>query len=261
MKKPLTGLVCALMVFSGTFISWKPIGAKKAAVNAIKPITASELFGKYISNIYESAHLGQSGLGFDVFKKAITGFINLKLSNQLPQSSSILTVIDFSKSSREKRMWIIDVAAKDLLLNTWVAHGEGSGGDFATRFSDRIDSHESSLGFYITDDVYYGKHGRSLRLDGLDAGFNSNARVRDIVVHAAGYVSERTIEKEGRLGRSFGCPAVSPKVADAVIDAIKDKTLMFINAEDAAYTSKYLDEQPAAGYIASGSGSAYLANI
>src|SRR5471030_3135189 len=99
----------------------------------------------------------------------------------------MLTVIDFTKSSREKRMWIIDVANKELILHTWVAHGEGSGMDMANRFSDKVSSYQSSVGFYLTNEIYFGKHGRSLRLGGLDAGFNTNARRREIVVHAADY--------------------------------------------------------------------------
>src|ERR1700759_3216877 len=99
-------------------------------------------------------------------------------------------------------MWIVDLVAKHLLLNTWVAHGQGSGDDVANSFSNINDSHQSSLGFYLTDDVYMGKHGRSLHLDGLDEGFNDDARAREIVVHGAPYVSERTINEKGKIGRS-----------------------------------------------------------
>ncbi len=112
-------------------------------------------------------------------------------------------------------------AEQGLVLNTWVAHGQGSGDDMANRFSNNNESHQSSLGFYLTDDVYIGKHGKSLRLDGLDNGINSAARARGIVVHAADYVCQNTINQIGRLGRSFGCPAVSPEVAQTVINTIK----------------------------------------
>ncbi len=139
-------------------------------------------------------------------------------------------------------MWIVDILNKKLLLNTWVAHGQGSGNDMADHFSNINESHQSSVGFYVTDDVYFGKHGRSLRLDGMDEGFNSAARNRAIVVHAADYVSQGTIAQLGRLGRSHGCPAVSPEVSDMVINTIKGKTLLFINGNDTRYASKYLND-------------------
>ena len=158
-------------------------------------------------------------------------------------------------------MWIIDVLNKNLILNTWVAHGHGSGNEMAKRFSNRIDSHQSSLGFYLTDDVYFGDNGRSLRLNGLDEGFNSNARKRAIVVHAAAYVGPDMVDLEGRMGRSYGCPAVSPDVADQVIDTIKEGTVMFINGSSRRYHSKYLDESVAANFMLSDPANAYTASL
>jgi hypothetical protein len=260
MKKQFLGLLCALLTCSIITISWTPAQAKNTNIKLNTPVSARELLEKYVDNIYESAHLQESGLTFNLFKKALTGFINLKIADKLPQSSSILTVIDFNKSSREKRMWIIDVINKELILNTRVAHGQGSGEDMANSFSDKEDSHKSSLGFYVTDKVYYGKHGRSLKLDGMDPGFNASARAREIVVHAADYVSQGAIEHLGYLGRSFGCPAVSPEVVDQVIDTIKDKTVIFIDGNSSRYSSKYLDEEQAANYVAN-SGNAYMANL
>jgi hypothetical protein len=261
MKRYFGGLVCTLLILSATIISWKPVVANKTGISSNRTFSAKELLEKYITNIYESAHLQESGLAINVFKKAVTGFINLKVSNKLPQTSSILTVVDFTKSSREKRMWIVDVINKELILNTWVAHGNGSGYDMATRFSDRNRSHESSLGFYVTDEVYYGKHGRSLRLDGMDPGFNANARAREIVVHAAYYVGQSIIEQQGRLGRSEGCTAVSPEVVEQVINTIKDKTVLFINGNSNDYRSKYLDEDLASNFVQSDSKSAFIANL
>jgi len=246
MRKPLGGLACVLLILAITTISWKNADHHK---NYFKNgFTAKELLSKYIDNIYQSAHLQQSGLEMDVFKKAVTGFLNLKASNKVPQTASVLTVVDLAKSSHEKRMWIIDVINDELLMNTWVAHGHGSGDDMATMFSNRINSHQSSLGFYVTGEVYYGDNGRSLKLDGLDAGFNSNARERAIVVHGAPYVGEGTIGALGRLGRSYGCPAVPLADAEQVINTIKDKTVMFINGNDNRYFSKFLDEDQAAEY-------------
>ncbi|MNX93944.1 hypothetical protein D3C86_1261590 [compost metagenome] len=144
--------------------------------------------------------------------------------------------------STEKRLWIIDLNKKTLLLNTWVAHGQGSGGDKAVNFSNTSESLKSSLGFYVTGEVYNGTHGRSLRLDGMDEGFNSNARRRAIVVHGANYVGPQTISALGRLGRSQGCPAVPQSVVKKVIDNIAGGTVLFINSSDERFNSKYLDE-------------------
>jgi hypothetical protein len=191
----------------------------------------------------------QTGLDPDVFQKAIIGYLNLKLANKLSANSNVITVVDFNRSSREKRMWIVDLLNKTLLLHTWVSHGQGSGNDMATAFSDTEHSHQSSLGFYVTDDVYYGKHGRSLRLDGMDAGFNSHARQRAVVIHAANYVCQNTINQLGRLGRSHGCPAVSPEVSEKVINTIKGKNMLFIAGNDNRYTSKYMDESIAEHYL------------
>lgn len=207
------------------------------------------LYAAYLANIYQTANLYASGLNADVFAKAVTGFYNLKKSAKLNGDKSIVTIVDFNLPSRSKRMWIVDLNSATLLLNTWVAHGQGSGDDVANQFSNIDSSHQSSLGFYLTAEVYTGKHGRSLRLDGMDANFNSNARQRDIVVHAADYVSQQTINNMGRLGRSFGCPAVAPDLAASIIDRIKNKTVLFINGTDNKYTSKYLDQSFAANYL------------
>lgn len=263
MKKHFGGVVCVLLFLSFTIISWKPENAKLTvrSNNGVATSSARELLEKYIDNVYATAHLQESGLALDVFEKAVTGYLNLKTENKLPQSSDILTVIDFAKSSCEKRMWIVNMASKELVLNTWVAHGSGSGDDIPSYFSDGNDSHASSLGFYVTDDIYMGKHGRSLRLDGMDEGFNSSARFRSIVIHAANYVSQKTINKQGRLGHSFGCPAVSPRVVNEVVETLKNKTVLFINGNYDLYTSKYLNTDEAAGTLTQDTNPAVLANL
>lgn len=256
MRKLFSWATCVLVVFALSLMSLNTVHAKKLTttsaitLKAVAPVTSGGgLFIKYVDEVYQNAGLAESGLDETVFKKAITGFINLKMANMLPQNSSIITVVDLSKPSREKRMWIVDLAAEHLLINTWVAHGSGSGTEMADSFSNIDDSHQSSLGFYLTDNVYVGKHGRSLHLDGLDEGFNDLARAREIVVHAAPYVSEKTINATGRLGCSWGCPAVSPKISNKVINTIKGRTMFFINGNDSSYTSKYLDDSNVANYI------------
>jgi len=245
MRKNYWWITCAVLLLSISIISWK--SDKK--VNTAASSSSRNLFENYVDELYQAAHLSASGLDEAVFQKAVTGFLNLKANNKISPFSSILTVIDFNRPSHEKRMWIVDMVNETLLLNTWVAHGQGSGVDTANTFSNTDNSHQSSLGFYLTDDVYFGKHGRSLHLDGLDEGFNSSARQREIVVHAADYVSQSFIDQNGRIGRSWGCPAVAPEVAGQVIDDIKGKTVMFINGNDATYTSKYLDEDLSANYV------------
>jgi hypothetical protein len=249
MRKHFWWIIGALLLFSISVISWKPSGPIIINSKITKTLGAKELFAQYVSDIYNTANLQQTGMDAAVLQKAVTGYLNLKLANKLSANSNIITVIDFTKSSREKRMWIIDVLNKSLILNTWVAHGQGSGDDMASRFSNNNESHQSSLGFYLANEVYIGKHGRSLKLDGLDEGINSAARTRGIVIHAADYVCQNTINQIGRLGRSFGCPAVSPVVSDQVINTIKGGSMLYINGNDSNYTSKLLDATAPANFI------------
>lgn len=229
-----------------TIISWIP---SKSHLSPAKIVTEDSLYNSYVSKIYNAAHLEQAGLSPEVFEKALTGFYNLKNSGKISGEKSILTIADFDQNSTKKRLWIIDLKKDSLLLNTWVAHGQNSGDDMATKFSDVNDSNESSLGFYVTAEIYNGKHGRSLRLDGMDEGYNSNARKRSIVVHGAPYVSQGTINQLGRLGRSHGCPAVPAELSNLVINTIEGKTVIFINGSNQSYSSKYLDTHLAANSI------------
>lgn len=154
---------------------------------------------------------------------------------------SIVTIVDFSRLSRERRLWVIDVATGEVLAHELVAHGRNSGGDQADRFSNRHGSYQSSLGTFVTGATYYGKHGRSLRLQGLDAGLNDNAAARAIVIHGADYVNEAIVGQLGRLGRSLGCPALSPAAARRVIDLIRDGTTFFAYYPSDELTSTFPD--------------------
>ena len=246
MRKYILGIAGVLSIaFCLTITSFK--SPSKNETLATNLITTDSIYVNHINMLYLAAHLKEAGLSFPVFEKAVTGFYNLKKSGQL-SNKSILTIADFDQSSTKKRLYIIDLAKKEVLLNTWVAHGQNSGSDETNSFSNKNNSFESSLGFYITGEVYRGVHGRSLKLDGMDLGFNDNARSRSIVVHGAAYVSEGTINALGRLGRSQGCPAVAPEVADRVINTIGDKTVLFINKSTSNYSSKYLDEMLAANF-------------
>jgi hypothetical protein len=138
-----------------------------------------------------------------------------------------LTVIDYSKASTEPRLWVLDLERERVLFEELVAHGQGSGDNFAKRFSNLEGSHQTSLGLFRTADTYVGTNGYSLRLDGLEPGINDRARERAIVVHGAPYVSDASLRALGRLGRSHGCPALRPAVARTVIDTIKNGSLVF----------------------------------
>ena len=153
-----------------------------------------------------------------------------------------LTVIDYSRPSTEKRLWVYDLKTRELLYEELVAHGQGTGANLAAKFSNNNDSHQTSLGLFVTDTTYVGKNGYSLRLDGLDKGFNDRARERAIVMHGAPYVSQEFVKANGRLGRSWGCPAVSDAVAKHLIDRVKGGGLVFAYYPDGDFlkTSKYL---------------------
>jgi hypothetical protein len=173
------------------------------------------------------------------------------LEQGLLSNANVLTVIDYSRASTEPRFWVFDLAAKKLLFEELVAHGRNSGENFATRFSNEDQSLESSYGLFVTGGVYVGKHGRSLRLEGLDKGYNDRAEARGIVVHAADYVSEAVAAK-GRLGRSWGCPALNPAVAGHVIDAIENGSAVFAYYPDSSWikTSAFLEGAPEDSSIA-----------
>jgi hypothetical protein len=139
----------------------------------------------------------------------------------------LLTIIDYSLPSTERRLWVIDVARKRVLFNELVAHGENSGENLAVAFSNRAGSRQSSLGLFRTDDTYEGQHGLSLRLSGLEPGVNDRARERRIVMHGADYVSDAFAAERGRLGRSWGCPALPAGVHARVIDRIRGGSAVF----------------------------------
>lgn len=166
-----------------------------------------------------------------VLDLAMKGYEKLEHDLKLP----ILTIIDFSLPSTEKRLWIIDVEHQEILLHTVVSHGRNSGMLMAEKFSNRPESYQSSLGFYQTAETYQGKHGYSLRLDGLEKGFNDQARNRAIVIHGADYAREVVAKMSGRLGRSLGCPAVPSEISKEVIDLIKGGSLLFIYGNDPDY--------------------------
>ncbi|MDD3524376.1 MAG: murein L,D-transpeptidase catalytic domain family protein [Candidatus Cloacimonetes bacterium] len=182
-----------------------------------------------INVLYRDADL-ESKLNPDVFRMAMKGYSRVR-----PKNDSVISIIDFSMPSIEKRFYLIDLAAKKLLYHTYTSHGVNNGENEALVFSNLENSRQSSLGFYLTAETYEGKHGRSLKLDGLEYGFNNNARRRYIVIHSADYVTEDFIRENGRLGRSWGCPALPPDLTQDIIDKIKEGSLLFIYGNDPEY--------------------------
>lgn len=195
--------------------------------------------------LYNSTGAEQYGLRFEVFQKALTGYLNLKQAGRLSEHQQRLTVVDFDLPSTEKRLWVLDLEEHKVLFHTLVAHGHNSGENEASSFSNTNESNMSSLGFYVTGHEYEGKHGHSLRLQGLDEGFNTNALARAVVMHGADYVSESFIKQNGRLGRSLGCPALPLDSYSQIIDAVKGGSCLFLNKSNAGYASKYLDIESA----------------
>ncbi len=179
-----------------------------------------------------------------VLKKAVAA-MKCAVNNGM-EPAGRLAVIDFSLPSSEHRLWIFDLQEKQLLLEDFVAHGQNSGDNYANRFSNIVGSYQSSLGLFRTQESYFGRHGYSLRMDGLEPGVNDRARDRAIVIHAADYVDPSWIERQGRIGRSQGCPAVRPEVAELVVDSLKDGQFMFSYYPDPEWlaSSAYLNCEP-----------------
>lgn len=204
----------------------------KSEKSAATAVSSSEEL--YRSIVFEQGH----ELNEEVFFKAVTGFENMKKAGLLNGDSHLLTVCDFSMSSNTKRLWVIDMNEKKVLFNSLVAHGKNTGEEFATNFSNTESSLQSSLGFYITDATYDGDNGYSLRLLGMDKGFNDAAYRRAIVMHGADYVSEEFAAMHKRIGRSWGCPAVPRDLTKPIINTIKGRNLLFIYYPDQNYLSK-----------------------
>lgn len=172
-----------------------------------------------------------SGLvSYAAFEQAMSGWSKIEATKK-----EIVTIIDFSKPSCDERLAVIDLKHKKLLYSSHVSHGRNSGENYATSFSNRSGSYQSSLGFYVTETTYQGKNGYSLVLDGLEKGINDRAKARAIVIHGAAYADPGLISSMGRLGRSLGCPALPPAICKKIIDTIKEGSLLFIYADNTDY--------------------------
>lgn len=188
--------------------------------------------GNTIRNLYQEIAL-EGKLKYEAFEMAMNGYQNMSFKNK-----DIITVIDFSLPSTDKRMLVIDLKNKEVLFHTIVSHGRNSGEKYATSFSNKHGSYQSSLGFYKTSNTYQGGNGYSLVLDGLEKGINDQAKPRAVVIHGADYSSQAVINATGRLGRSYGCPALPREVNKPIINTIKDGTMLFIYADNKEYLAK-----------------------
>ena len=202
-----------------------------------KVLKSIEKESSEINLIYSAAKLSYIGLPLNTFALAMKGFTKLRNQN-LINADSIITIIDFEKSSSQKRLYVVDLKTKSVLFQTLVAHGKNSGKEYARSFSNEESSYKSSLGFYITRNTYEGSNGFSLRLEGTENGINNNAMERAIVMHGAGYASESTIYQLGFLGRSWGCPALPESLNKPIINKIKDGNMLFIYYPDQDYLQK-----------------------
>jgi hypothetical protein len=198
-------------------------------------------FDDSVRNLYHSIGLKKYDMSYEVFRYGLIGYYTLRQQGRL-SSKNLLSIIDFTKSSCEKRFYTIDLSQLKVIYNTYVSHGKNTGENLAKSFSNTVHSNQSSLGFYITGETYIGSKGYSLKLDGMEAGVNDKLRERAVVMHDADYVSEYWISRYGRLGRSQGCPALPKEISKEIIDTIKNRTAIFAYYDDMNYlhSSTYL---------------------
>ncbi len=237
--------VVSPVLISGTFkrVENLPVVMlyKPADVTVVK--SARVLLMEEGASLYDSMQLRRVGLTKKAFEYAWKGYHYLLEKGRLT-NENILSICDFSQSSRRKRFYIIDLTERKILLNTYVAHGRSSGGEYARSFSNNPESHKSSLGFYITRRTYFGDHGLALKIDGQERGFNDKADARNIVIHGSKYVGKQFLNNNRFNGRSFGCPAIPAKDSPKVINTIKDGSCLFIYHPTKNYIdrSKILNE-------------------
>ena len=217
-----------------------PRGLAPAAAAAVRTESAARL------GLFESS-VSQAGVSADVMQLAL-GAVTCAVTSGDIAPPPTLTVIDYSRPSVEPRLWVFDMTTGELLFKELVAHGRNTGENLATSFSDAMNSHQSSLGLFVTRDTYVGTNGYSLRLDGLEPGFNSHARERAIVMHGAPYVSEGFVKANGRLGRSWGCPAVRQEVAKKIINTVRGGSALFAYYPEKRWlaTSEFFGRKPKA---------------
>lgn len=231
MPRLIKTILAPLPVFAFLMLPLLNAGNKSIT---IKPVTSASVsdtittaVDEVMQAIYDSLQLEKKGLKKEAFQYAYEGYRKLEEEGKL-NKEGLITICDFSQSSRKKRLYLIDLNDCKLLMNTYVAHGKNSGGEFAKKFSNKPESLQSSLGFYKTKRTYYGTHGLALTITGLEPGFNDKAERRKIVVHGSQYIGDNYLRWSRYMGRSFGCPAVPMKQSKKLINTIKDGSCLFI---------------------------------
>jgi hypothetical protein len=230
----LTGLILIFVFFFAMAIPTKTRQKNNLQVQkkSVSGISSADTLnpGK---KLYLALGLAAKGLQWETFSKAWNGFARLTEEGLI--KNPLLSIVDMSQPSFKKRLYIIDMVANKLVINTLVAHGRNSGETMASNFSNKPESLQSSLGFYLTGETYEGNNGYSMRLKGLEKGFNDQAESRAIVMHGAPYVNESFAQKMGRIGRSWGCPAVSLAEHQQIINLIKNGSCLFVFAPQKQY--------------------------
>lgn len=242
-KLLLAGAACIVvltsMIAEKTKSSADNVTNQSATVNSGMDNSAEVNY--WIDSLYSKMQLGEKGLSRPVFYTACKGYEYLLLQNKLAKQG-LLTICDYSQCSNKKRLYVLDLNLCKVLYNTYVSHGRNSGDEYATSFSNNNDSHKSCLGFMITAETYNGENGFSMRLDGMENGFNDNVRERAIVMHGSDYVNAQRASTGTMMGRSYGCPAVPLTQVKQIINSIKNGSCFFNYYPDKRYaaTSKIL---------------------
>jgi len=229
------GFWCVLVAFVlpvSVLRAGNPVAAKSS-----KSASKAAAFAEEVSNLYTQIDLQQSGLTKKAFEYALKGYYYL-LDHHWLNKTNILSICDLSQSSRNRRLYVVDLEQKKVLVNTFVAHGHNSGKEFANSFSNNPSSHKTSLGFYVTQGTYYGNNGLSLKMRGMERGFNDRAGGRNIVVHGSEYVGPDFLQMNKFCGRSYGCPAVPADESENIIDLIKEGSCLFIYHPTKKYISR-----------------------
>ena len=220
-------------LLAGSLRAWEIPLLNTVFLNAENP-TAEKIFTSYSTKLYHK--IDDNDINFEAFTYGLKGYLKLQHEKKLG-NTKYLTIIDMSVSANTKRFYIINMETLQVEHKSLVAHGRNSGLEYANRFSNNMNSHQTSLGFYKTAETYVGKHGFSLRLDGLEFS-NNKARKRAIVIHEADYTSENFIKRNGRLGRSYGCPSLPKKDYKIIIGKIKNGSCLFIYYPKDSYLKK-----------------------
>ncbi|PZP49295.1 MAG: hypothetical protein DI598_08235 [Pseudopedobacter saltans] len=247
-KKYLVGLavLCASLVGIQK-IDARSLPGDKEFKSLLPQKSGNSASDKLADSIYSRLHLQAFGLKQDIFRNAYKGYAYLQSRGMLGKVG-LLTICDYSQSSHNKRLYVLDFNKGQVIFNTYVSHGRNSGGEFANSFSNLTNSNKSSCGFLVTGTIYSGRAGKSLHLNGVEPGINSNVYERSIVMHGSRYVNAQRADEGTMMGRSLGCPAVPYGEHFAIIDYIQGGSCVYIATENPQYlaTSRIINSEPAA---------------